>query len=155
MKRSPLIIGGVVLVALGLIGFAIPIFTTQQTKEVARIGDLKLQTTESTSYVVPPLLSGGVLVLGVILIGAGLYRKGYASSRSGVRGGAQTTVPNSLPMPAVSAIASAPQNVTRAVARQTLAPPARAPIAAQQRQEDERGGADRRRRARRRARPRP
>ena len=76
MSRSPLIIGGVVLVALGLIGFAIPMFTTQQTTEVARIGDLKLQTTESTSHVVPPLLSGGVLVLGVILIGAGLYRKG-------------------------------------------------------------------------------
>ena len=76
MSRSTLIIGGVVLVALGLIGFAIPIFTTQQTKEVARIGDLKLQTTESTSYVVPPLLSGGALVLGVVLIGAGLYRKG-------------------------------------------------------------------------------
>jgi hypothetical protein len=76
MSRSPLIIGGAILVALGLVGFAMPIFTTQQTKEVARVGDLKLQTTENTSYVVPPLLSGGVLVLGVILIGAGLYRKG-------------------------------------------------------------------------------
>jgi hypothetical protein len=76
MSRSPLIIGGAFLVALGLVGFALPIFTTQQTKEVARIGDLKLQTTENTSYVVPPLLSGGVLVLGVILIGAGLYQKG-------------------------------------------------------------------------------
>jgi hypothetical protein len=75
MSRSPLIIGGAVLVALGLVGFAIPIFTTQQTKEVARIGDVKLQTTESTSHVVPPLVSGGVLILGVILIGAGLYRK--------------------------------------------------------------------------------
>lgn len=75
MNRSPLIIGGAVLVALGLIGFAIPLFTTQQTKDVARIGDLKLQTTESTSHVIPPLLSGGVLVLGAILIGAGLYRR--------------------------------------------------------------------------------
>ncbi|MGZ5907060.1 MAG: hypothetical protein ACXWKQ_17075 [Reyranella sp.] len=76
MSRSVLIIGGAVLVALGLIGFAMPIFTTQQTKEVARIGDVKLQTTESTSHVVPRLVRGGVLVLGVILIGAGLYRKG-------------------------------------------------------------------------------
>ena len=41
----------------------------------------------------------------------------------------QTTVPKSLPMPAVRAIASAPQNVTRAVARRTFAPPALAPIA--------------------------
>jgi hypothetical protein len=75
MSRSPLIIGGGVLVALALIGFAIPIFTTQETKQVARFGDLKLQTTESTSYSIPPLLSGGVLLLGVILIGAGLYQK--------------------------------------------------------------------------------
>jgi hypothetical protein len=76
MSRSPLIIGEAILVALGLVGFAMPIFTTQQTREVARVGDLKLQTTENTSYVVPPLLSGGVVVLGVVLIGAGLYRKG-------------------------------------------------------------------------------
>lgn len=70
-----LTIAGVALVLLGLVGFAIPIFTTQQTKDVARIGDLKLQSTESTSHVIPPIVSGGALVLGVMLIGAGLYRK--------------------------------------------------------------------------------
>ena len=69
------IIGGAILVLLGLLGFAIPIFTTQQTKDVAKIGDLKLQTTESTAYVIPPLVSGGAIARGVILIGAGLYRK--------------------------------------------------------------------------------
>src|SRR5450759_1020085 len=41
----------------------------------------------------------------------------------------QITVPNNFPMPAVRAIAKAPQNVTRAVARRTLAPPTLAPIA--------------------------
>ena len=41
----------------------------------------------------------------------------------------QITVPKTFPMPAVRAIARAPQNVTRSVARRTLAPPARAPIA--------------------------
>jgi hypothetical protein len=69
-----LTIVGAVLVVLGLLGFAIPIFTTQQTKDVAKLGDLKLQTTESTSHAVPPFLSGGALVLGVVLIGAGFYR---------------------------------------------------------------------------------
>src|SRR5665213_924389 len=39
------------------------------------------------------------------------------------------TVPNNLPIPAVRAIARAPQNVTRAVARRMFAPPAFAPIA--------------------------
>jgi len=70
-----LVIGGVVFILLGLAGFAIPIFTTQQTKEVARVGDLKLQTTENTSHVIPPIVSGGAVVLGIVLIGAGLYRK--------------------------------------------------------------------------------
>ena len=75
MGRNGLIVGGAILVLLGLLGFAIPVFTTQQTKDVARVGDLKLQTTESTSYTVPTILSGGALVLGVVLIGAGFYRK--------------------------------------------------------------------------------
>ena len=74
-SMNGLMIGGAGLVLLGLLGFAIPIFTTQQTKDVARIGDLKLQTTESTAHVIPPLISGGAIVLGVVLVGAGFYRK--------------------------------------------------------------------------------
>jgi hypothetical protein len=66
---------GVVLVVAGVLGFAIPVFTTQQTKEVARIGDLTLQNTEDTSHRIPQILSGSVLVLGAILIGAGLYQR--------------------------------------------------------------------------------
>jgi hypothetical protein len=74
-SMNGLMLTGAVLVLLGLAGFAIPIFTTQQTREVARIGDLKLQATESTSYAIPPMLAGGALVLGVVLMGAGFMRK--------------------------------------------------------------------------------
>ena len=74
-RMNGLMIIGVILVVVGIVGFAIPIFTTQQTEEVARIGGLKLQSTEETSHVIPPIFSGGVLVLGIILIGASLYRK--------------------------------------------------------------------------------
>jgi hypothetical protein len=70
-----LVMGGAALAVLGLIGLAIPVFTTQETKEVAKIGDLKLQTTENTSHIVPPLLSEGALALGIVLIGAGLYMR--------------------------------------------------------------------------------
>ncbi len=70
-----LVIGGAVLALLGLLAFAIPVFQTQQTKDVAKIGDLKLQTTQTRTFVIPPLLAGGAVVLGVVLIGAGLYRK--------------------------------------------------------------------------------
>ena len=59
-----------------------------------------------------------------------------------------TTVPNSLPMPAVRAMANAPQNVTRAVARRTFAPPALAPIAPRRARKPKRcGGHDRDKRA--------
>ena len=33
---------GVVLIVVGLLGFAIPVFTTRSTEMVARIGDLKI-----------------------------------------------------------------------------------------------------------------
>jgi hypothetical protein len=78
MNRSAMtgpMLAGAVLVLLGLLGFAVPFFTTQQTKDVATIGDLKLQTTESRSFAIPPLVSGGALELGVVLIGAGVYRR--------------------------------------------------------------------------------
>jgi hypothetical protein len=74
-SMTGLTIGGAILVLLGLLAFAVPVFTTQQTRDVARIGDLKLQTTESRSFAIPPLVSGGALVLGAVLIGAGLYQR--------------------------------------------------------------------------------
>jgi hypothetical protein len=67
--------GAVFLLLLGLIGFAIPVFTTQQTKGVARVADLNLQSTESTSHIIPPIFSGGALVFGAVLIGVGFFQK--------------------------------------------------------------------------------
>ena len=66
---------GIILIFLGIAGLAIPVFTTQKTEEVAHVGDLKLQNTEDISHRIPPILSGGVLVLGLVLAGAGLYQK--------------------------------------------------------------------------------
>jgi hypothetical protein len=68
-------LGGTVLVLLGLLGFAVPYFTAQQTKDVANIGSLKIQTTENTTYAIPPLVSGGAVALGLVLVAAGVYRK--------------------------------------------------------------------------------
>lgn len=74
-RMNGLMIAGVILVIAGLLGFAIPVFTTQKTEDVARIGPMKIQTTEDTSHSIPPILSGGVLALGVVLIGMGMYKK--------------------------------------------------------------------------------
>ena len=72
---NKLMMSGAVLVLLGMLGFAIPMFTTQQTKDVAKIGDLKLQTTESTSHIIPPMLAGGAMILGIVLIGVGVVQQ--------------------------------------------------------------------------------
>jgi hypothetical protein len=65
---------GAVVALLGLLGLAIPVFSTSQTKDVAKIGDLKIQANEETSHVVPPMLAGGALVIGLVLIGAGYLK---------------------------------------------------------------------------------
>lgn len=66
---------GALLALVGVLGLAIPVFTTSQTKDVVNLGDLKIQSTEQSTHVVPQALSVGALVLGVILIGAGVYTK--------------------------------------------------------------------------------
>ena len=75
MSRNALIILGAVIAILGLIALAIPVFSTQSTKDVAKIGDLKIQTTETKSFEVPPLAAGGAVVVGIILMGVGFKRK--------------------------------------------------------------------------------
>ncbi len=65
---------GALLTLLGILGLAIPVFTTSETKDVVKLGDLKIQNTEQSTQVVPLALSDGALVLGVVLLGAGLYR---------------------------------------------------------------------------------
>jgi hypothetical protein len=70
-----LVISGAILALLGVTGLAIPVFATQKTTEVAKIGDLKIDAQENTFHSIPPLISGSVLVLGILLIGGGLYQR--------------------------------------------------------------------------------
>ncbi|MBF0268522.1 MAG: hypothetical protein HQL44_08015 [Alphaproteobacteria bacterium] len=72
---SKLMAAGLVLAVLGVLGLAIPYFTTSETTEVAKLGDLKIETTESTSHSIPPAAAVGVLILGVVLLGGGFYRR--------------------------------------------------------------------------------
>jgi hypothetical protein len=66
---------GALLALLGILGLAIPAFTSSQTKDIVKLGDIKVQTTERSTHVIPQALSVGALVLGVILMGAGVYAK--------------------------------------------------------------------------------
>jgi hypothetical protein len=74
-RMNGLMLIGMILIVGGTLGFAVPVFTTQKTDTVARIGDLKLQNTEDISHHIPAILSGGALVLGIVLIGASLNSK--------------------------------------------------------------------------------
>ncbi len=66
---------GALIGLLGVCGLAIPLFTTSQPKTVMALGDLKVQSTEQYTYVVPQELSVGALVMGTILIGAGGFAR--------------------------------------------------------------------------------
>ena len=68
-------IAGAILVVLGVAGTAIPVFATDRTTEVAKIGDLSIDTQERSFHSIPLLVSGGVLLLGMILVGSGLYQR--------------------------------------------------------------------------------
>jgi hypothetical protein len=65
---------GAVLAIVGLILLAYPFFTTQQTKEVANVGPVHIQENEQQTHMIPPILSGGVLAIGVVLLAGGLMK---------------------------------------------------------------------------------
>jgi hypothetical protein len=66
---------GALLALLGILGLAIPAITTSETKDVVKLDGLKIQNTERTTHEVPMFLSAGALVLGIVLMGAGLYQR--------------------------------------------------------------------------------
>ena len=72
---KPSVILGAILVLLGLLGLAIPEFTTHETKNVVDFGDIKIQAKEPTQHSIPPIVSAAAIVVGAVLLGSGLYRK--------------------------------------------------------------------------------
>jgi hypothetical protein len=72
---KPIVIIGAIVALLGLLAIAQPVFTTNETKNVATLGDLKIQANEQTSHAIPPILSGAALIVGLVLVVGGLYQK--------------------------------------------------------------------------------
>jgi hypothetical protein len=72
---KPMVMIGAILALLGLLAIASPMFTTNQTKNVATLGDLKIQANEQTSHEIPTILSGAALIVGLVLVAGGLYQK--------------------------------------------------------------------------------
>jgi hypothetical protein len=72
---KPMVMIGAVIALLGLLAIAMPAFTTNDTKNVAQLGDLKIQANEQTSHAIPPILSGAALIVGLVMVAGGLYQK--------------------------------------------------------------------------------
>ena len=67
-------LGGLLLL-MGILGLAIPRFTTSQTTDLASVGDITFQNKTISHHMVSQPLTIAVLLLGVLLIGAGAYAK--------------------------------------------------------------------------------
>src|SRR5262245_13349356 len=74
LTMKPLVLVGALMAILGLGLFVYPAITTQETKEVAKVGPLHVDKTDEQTHFIPPLLSGGILVIGVVVLTAGLVR---------------------------------------------------------------------------------
>ena len=69
MKNS-LAIFGALLFLLGILGLAVPVFSTTKTEDVAKLGGLKIQARHDQTHVIPPMVSEAAIVFGGVLIGA-------------------------------------------------------------------------------------
>ena len=72
---SALLIAGAVLALLGIVGLAVPEFTTQHTEQVVKVGPLQVNATQHEYHFVPPAVAGAALALGVVLIGVGFMQR--------------------------------------------------------------------------------
>jgi hypothetical protein len=74
-SKTQLVAAGAVIALAGALALAVPVFTTQDTKEVVKIGDLKVSATEDTSHTIPRFAALAALLLGMVVIGTGLTVK--------------------------------------------------------------------------------
>lgn len=61
-------IAGIVLIAIGILALVYQEFPYTQTKEVAKLGSLEIQSKETHDFVVPPVVSAVVIVAGVVCL---------------------------------------------------------------------------------------
>ena len=65
---KPATIVGIVLIIIGVIGFAIGGFSFTHEKQDAKIGPLNIEHKETSTVPIPPILSGIALVGGIALV---------------------------------------------------------------------------------------
>lgn len=71
---KPVTMIGIVLIVLGALGFIFGGFSFTETEEIAQFGDVEITNQEEESFNVPPLLSGLLVIGGVVLVAVGASR---------------------------------------------------------------------------------
>jgi hypothetical protein len=66
---------GVVLIVLGIVGFAIGGITFTRERTVAEVGPLELRTEERETFPITPIAAGAALVAGIVLVVVGSRRR--------------------------------------------------------------------------------
>ncbi len=61
---KPLLLIGALVALLGIVTLAFPAFRTRDTKDVAKLGDVTIQSHENVLHVIPPTASIAAIVLG-------------------------------------------------------------------------------------------
>jgi uncharacterized membrane protein YiaA len=65
---KPATIVGIVLIVIGIVGFAIGGFSFTHEKQDAKIGPLNIEHKETSTVPIPPILSSIALVGGIALV---------------------------------------------------------------------------------------
>jgi uncharacterized membrane protein len=64
---------GIIFVAIGILALAYQEFSYNQTKNEAQLGPIVIQETETKTIPIPPLVGGGIVLTGAVLLAIG-YR---------------------------------------------------------------------------------
>lgn len=72
---KPTILIGILLILGGIFTFAYQGITFTKPEKVAQLGDVKIVTDKDKTINFPPLLGGGLLAAGVLLLALGSTRK--------------------------------------------------------------------------------
>jgi len=67
-------IAGIVLIVIGIVGFAMGGFSFTRDRTVADIGPIEIQAEERESFPIPPIAAGAALVAGLVLVVMGSKR---------------------------------------------------------------------------------
>ena len=69
---KPATIIGIVLILIGIVGFAIGGFSYSHEHQDAKLGPLKIEHKETNTVPIPPILSGIALIggIGLVIVGA-------------------------------------------------------------------------------------